>query len=102
MNWIIREAREEDREAFVSLSLELARFNRSNHDPRCTFDDFGEVLRIQEREALETFEARGENRKILLAELEGRIVGYALGKVIEAEEAADNGGGESGFWINLF
>ena len=87
----IREAREEDQERFVSLCLELARFNRHNHDLRCTFDDFQEVLSLKDDEARKTFNLRGENPKIFVAEREGRIMGYALGRIVEAEQNADNG-----------
>jgi len=91
VSYHIREAREEDRERFVFLCLELAKFNRNNHDMRCAFDDFQEVLSLKDDEARKTFNLRGGDPKIFVAEREGKIMGYALGRIVEAEPNADNG-----------
>lgn len=39
---------------------------------------------------------------IFIAELEGKPVGYALGRIFEEDEAADNGTGRMGLFDELF
>ncbi len=98
----IRKAVDGDRAAFIEFALQLSRFNRSNHDERCKYDDYTLVVEAIQKKAGETFDGRDENTLILMAEVSGEPVGYALGRIFMAEPTADNGTGRMGLFDELF
>lgn len=99
---IIREAGNADKETFVDFTLALSRFNRMNHPQECKYDDFAAVLKALKKKAEETFRLRNNNHLILLAEMNSKPVGYALGRIIEQNKTADNGTGSMGLFDELY
>lgn len=98
----IRKAEDRDREIFIEYAIKLSKFNRNNHKRESTYDDYESVINSIKRNADETFNNRNEDTLILIAELEGTPVGYALGRIFEENEAADNGTGRMGLFDELF
>ncbi|MEH7884226.1 GNAT family N-acetyltransferase [Bacillus sp. JJ1609] len=98
----IRQAVDSDRDIFIEYAVKLSNFNRKNHNSECTYDNYEDVMHSIKRNALETFNNRNEDTLILIAELEGTPVGYALGRIFEENEAADNGTGRMGLFDELF
>lgn len=98
----IRQAVDSDRDVFVDFTVKLSRFNRKNHSGECKYDDYEAVADAISRKAQETFDNRNEDTYILIAELEGKPVGYALGRIFEEDETADNGTGRMGLFDELF
>lgn len=102
METCIRRALDKDINVFTDFVLQLSRFNRSNHKTECKYDDY-ELVRDSIRErAEETFCKRNENTLILIAEVDGVPMGYALGRIYEEEKTADNGTGLVGLFDELF
>lgn len=102
MTVLIREAVAGDKNAFVEFALSLCRFNRSMHHEQCKYDDFDKVLESVRRNAEKTFAERSDDTYILVALLNDKPVGYALGSIFTQEEAADNGTGRMGLFDQLY
>lgn len=102
MEITIRQVIDSDREPFVNFTVQLSRFNRSNHDNQCKYDNHELVIDLIRNKAEETFNNRSENTLILIAELEDKPVGYALGRIFEEDKTADNGTGRMGLFDELF
>lgn len=102
MQATIRRATGSDKQAFVEFSLKLSRFNRSRHSDNCKYDDYNEILKGIEREAESAFDARNNDTSILIAELDGKLVGFAAGRIYEEDATADNGAGRMGLFDKLF
>ncbi|WP_082075335.1 GNAT family N-acetyltransferase [Desulfosporosinus sp. I2] len=68
----------------------------------CKYDDYELVLSSIRERAETTFKTRNEDTLILIAEIDGIPLGYALGKIVEQEETADNGTGKMGLFDELF
>lgn len=98
----IRQAVDSDLESFIEFTLNLARYNRSKHSNACKNDDFNHVLYTIKSKAENTFINRKKETLILIAELDKKPVGYALGRIVNQEETADNGTGKTGLFDELF
>jgi ribosomal protein S18 acetylase RimI-like enzyme len=98
----IRQAVDSDLENFIEFSLKLARYNRSKHSEACKYDDFEQVLCAVKAKAENLFKNRGNGIMILIAELDHKPVGYALGRIVHEEKTADNGTGKTGLFDELF
>lgn len=98
----IRQAVDSDLEVFIEFTLKLARYNRSNHSETCKYDDFNQVLHAIKTKAETTFSNRMNNTLVLIAELDKKQVGYALGRIIQEEATSDNGSGRTGLFDELF
>ena len=98
----IRQAVDSDKDIFIDFAVQLSKFNRNNHNSECKYDNYEFVINSVKRNAQVTFNSRNEDTSILIAELEGKSVGYALGRVIEEDETADNGTGRIGLFDELF
>lgn len=98
----IRQAVDNDKNTFINFVMRLSEFNRSNHDNVCKYDDYQAVLNALKKKAEETFNNRNEDILILIAELENKPVGYALGRIFEQDDIADNGTGLMGLFDELF
>jgi GNAT superfamily N-acetyltransferase len=98
----IRQAVDNDKESFINFTVQLSKFNRSNHDTRCKYDNYQLVIDSIRNKAKETFYNRDEHTLILVAELDNKPVGYALGRIFEEDNAADNGTGRMGLFDELF
>jgi GNAT superfamily N-acetyltransferase len=102
MNIKIRQAKVDDKSTYVDLAVKLSKFNRENHDEKCKYDDFEQVIRAIRNNAEQTFDNMNGSILILIAELEDKPVGYALGRIFQQDEAADNGTGLMGLLDELF
>lgn len=102
MQATIRNAINSDKQAYVDFSLKLSRFNRSRHSDNCKYDDYDEILKKIENEAETSFDARDNDTSILIAELAGKPVGFAVGRIYEEDETADNGSGRMGLFDKLY
>lgn len=102
MNIKIRRATDSDKNIFIDFTVKLSKFNRSNHSEECKYDDYESVLNSIRRKAEETFSNRNQNTLILIAELENKPVGYALGRIFQQDETSDNGTGLMGLLDELF
>lgn len=102
MNIKIRHAMDEDKNSFIEFAVKLSEFNRKNHKIECKYDNYDNVLVSIREKAEETFNNRDENTLILVAELDNRTVGYALGRIYEEDETADNGTGVMGLFDELY
>lgn len=102
MNVEIRRAKETDKNVFVDFALKLSQFNRRNHNERCKYDDYEMVLKAIQKRAEETFDNLNEDTLILIAAVDSQPVGYALGRIFQQDEAADNGTGVMGLFDELF
>lgn len=98
----IRKALDSDKELFIDFTVKLSKFNRNNHNNECKYDNYEIVIDSIKRKAEETFVNRNEDTYILIAELEGNPVGYALGRIFEANTTSDNGTGRMGLIDELF
>lgn len=98
----IRQATDRDKELFIDFTVKLSKFNRNNHNNECKYDNYEIVIDSIKRKAEETFVNRNEDTYILIAELEGNPVGYALGRIFEANTISDNGTGRMGLIDELF
>lgn len=98
---MIRTIAESDKQIFLELTEKLAVYNRNRHSESCRNDDFNTVLDAIKKQAEKTFTTRDESIIILIAELEQKPVGYALGKIIQQEVTADNGTGAVGLFDEL-
>ncbi|MTI71589.1 MAG: GNAT family N-acetyltransferase [Firmicutes bacterium] len=98
----IRQADESDKKVFIDYSIKLSKFNRVNHNNDSKYDDYSLVIKAIKKKAEETFKYRNENTLILIAEIENKPVGYALGRIYKEDETADNGTGEMGLLDELF
>lgn len=102
MEIVIRKALEEDRDTFVSYVEKLSRYNRSKHSDECKYDDYEAALAAIREKAEVTFLQRNEDTLILIAEINGRSAGYALGRIYEEDGTADNGTGRIGLFDELY
>jgi len=98
----IRQAVDTDKSNFIDFSIKLSRFNRNNHNNECKYDNYELVIDSIKSKAEETFISRNEDTLILIAELEGKPVGYALGRIFEEDKSTDNGAGRIGLLDELF
>lgn len=98
----IRQAVERDKNIFIDFTVKLSEFNRNNHNDESKYDDYNLVVKRIKRKATETFNSSNESTLILIAELEDRPVGYALGRIYEEDGTADNGGGRIGLFDELY
>lgn len=98
----IRQALDCDKEVYIDFAIKLNRFNRNHHDDECKYDDYQSVLNSMRCRAEKTFINRDDDSIILIAELEGRPVGYALGRIFEEDKTADNGTGRIGLFDELY
>ncbi|XMB66952.1 GNAT family N-acetyltransferase [Mycoplasmatota bacterium zrk1] len=102
MEAIVRQAVSNDRNAFVDLTVKLSKFNRCNHAYESKNDDYNLVLNSVQGKAEETFSNRNKNTLILIAEIEGKPVGYALSRIFQQYETADNGTGLMGLFDEIY
>jgi GNAT superfamily N-acetyltransferase len=102
MQIVIRKAVDSDIDIFIDFTIELSKFNRSNHNVICKYDNYEFVINSISKNAKDTFDNRNKDISIFIAELEGKPVGYALGRIFEEDEAADNGTGRMGLFDELF
>lgn len=102
MEIVIRKALDEDINVFIEFSVKLSKFNRSNHSIEYKYDDYGLVLNSIRIEAEKAFINRDENTLILIALIDRKPIGYALGKIYEAEKTAANGTGKIGLLDELY
>lgn len=102
MSLNIKQANQSDKECFIHLSLQLCKFNRSNHKNECLYDNFEAVQKKVQKKAEEIFDYRNNDILILIAELNNEPVGYALSRLFIQDETADNGTGLMGFLDELF
>lgn len=98
----IRRAVDSDKQIFINFAVRLSEYNRANHNGECKYDKYEFVLNSIQKKAQETFHNRNEQISIFIAELEGKPVGYALGRIFEEEVMADNGTGRMGLFDELF
>jgi len=98
----LRQAIDTDENIFIDFTIKLSKFNRSNHSDICKYDDYELVIDSIQKKAEETFKNRNEDTLILIAELESKPVGYALGRIFRQDETADNGTGRMGLFDELF
>lgn len=98
----IRQAVDSDKEKFIYWVVKLSNFNRTNHNNKCKYDDYKLVTNSIQIKAEEIFNNRNEDTLILIAELEEKPVGYALGTIFQEAETADNGAGRIGLFDELF
>lgn len=98
----IRQAVDADRDIFIDYAIKLSNFNRNNHNIESKYDDYELVINSITKHAQETFNIRNENTLILIAEIDGEPAGYALGRIFEESETADNGTGRMGLFDELF
>jgi ribosomal protein S18 acetylase RimI-like enzyme len=98
----IRQATDSDMKVFIEFSLKLARYNPDHHPENCKYDDFNSVLNAIKRKAEKNFTNHGNDTIILIAELENKPAGYAMGRIVHEEETADNGTGKTGLFDELF
>jgi GNAT superfamily N-acetyltransferase len=98
----IRRALDTDKSIFIDFAVKLSKFNRNNHTNECKYDNYESVIDSIKSKAEETFISRNEDTLILIAELEGKPVGYALGKIFKEDITADNGTGRMGLFDELF
>ncbi len=99
---IIRETLPDDKPVFVEMTLKLARYNREYHNQACRYDDFNKVLDAIKNKAEKTFTRQNDDVLILVAVLNNKPAGYALGRIYTEEETADNGTGRIGLFDELF
>ena len=102
MEIAIRKAVDEDVNIFVEFSVKLSRFNRRNHSIECKYDDYELVLDSIRIEAEKAFKNRNEDTLILIAEIDGKPIGYVLGKIYEEDKTAANGTGKIGLLDELY
>lgn len=98
----IRQAVNLDKNIVIDYAVKLSTFNRNNHNSECKYDDFKFVIKSIQKSAEEIFNNRDENTSIFIAELEGKPVGYVLGRIFEENETSDNGTGRIGLVDELF
>jgi GNAT superfamily N-acetyltransferase len=98
----IRQAMDSDFEIFIEFTLKLACYNRSMHFTECKYDDFNQVLSAIKSKAENTFARRENNTIILIAGLDNKPAGYALGRIVQEDATADNGTGKTGLFDELF
>ncbi len=80
------------------MSVILSRFNRDHHANACKTDDFQNVLEAVQEKAEKTFLQRSDDTLILIAEVEEKVCGYALGRIIHEEPCVENGTGRMGLF----
>lgn len=102
MEVTIRRAEESDREVFVNYTAELSRYNRANHNNQCKYDNYEFIINSIRERAYITFDNRSEDIGIFIAELAGKPIGYALGRIFVEDGTADNGTGRMGLFDELF
>ncbi|HYK72166.1 MAG TPA: GNAT family N-acetyltransferase [Pseudoneobacillus sp.] len=98
----IREAVDSDKDIFIEFAIKLSNFNRKNHSDECKYDHYELVMNSITKHAEETFNSRNDDTSILIAELEGKPVGYALGRIFVEDVKSDNGTGRMGLFDELF
>jgi ribosomal protein S18 acetylase RimI-like enzyme len=99
---IIRQANYDDKNDFIKFTVRLSEFNRSNHSENSKYDEYRKVLSAIKDKASKIFESRDENILILIVESEGKSIGYALGRIYEEDQIADNGTGQIGLFDELY
>jgi ribosomal protein S18 acetylase RimI-like enzyme len=102
MTVFIRQARENDLNDFIKLSGKLSSYNRERHDNSCKTDDFQKVSKAKMARAEKTFLQRSDDILILIAEVEEKVCGYALARIIHEEPWVDNGTGRMGLFDELY
>ena len=72
----IRQIKEQDKEAFVELSLALTKFNKQQHDKH--YPDFQEILDVRKKRVEEAFDKiiKYTSKVIIMAFDDGMPVGY--------------------------
>lgn len=98
MSVLIRPARGNDKNDFIELSVKLSRFNRKHHGDSCKTDDFQNVLEAIREKAEQTFLQGNDDILILMAEVDGNVCGYDLGRIINEEPCVENGTGRMGLF----
>ena len=99
---VLRPAEDTDEELVAGFLLELSDYNRARHSARCTTDDYSCVREAIRAGALKAFRERDEDVHVLIAEVAGLPVGYALSRVIEQKPEADNGTGRLGLLDEVY
>lgn len=102
MDAIIRHAVDSDKNVIIDYAVKLSIFNRDNHNKECKYDNFESIIKSIQIHTEEKFNNRDENTLFLIAELEGKPVGYVLGGIFEENELSDNGTGRIGLLDELF
>ena len=102
MDAIIRHAVDSDKNVIIDYAVKLSMFNRNNHNKECKYDNFELVIKSIQIRTKEKFNNRDENISFFIAELEGKPVGYVLGRILEENEISDNGTGRIGLLDELF
>jgi len=100
---IIRRSKEEDENIFTYFTTRLVKYNQINHNKICISDDNCDlVMNAIQKKAEETFNNKNEDSLILIAECDSQPVGYALGRIYNEDETADNGTGRMGLLDEIF
>ena len=102
MEAVIRHAIDSDKNVIIDYAVKLSIFNRYNHNKECKYDNFEFVIKSIQRCTEEKFNKRDENTSFFIAELEGKPVGYVLGRILQENEISDNGTGRIGLLDELF
>lgn len=102
MNLSIRSAQNEDKNRFIELSVKLSQFSRERHNNACKTDDYQNVLEAIRIRTEQTFLQRDDDMLILIAEVEAKVCGYALGRIIHEKPWVDNGTGRMGLFDELY
>lgn len=98
----IRLAEARDKIEYLKFVENLSKFNRRNHCKESTKDDYSKVLSAIKERAESRFDAKDENIRILVAECDGELVGYAVGEIYEEGLTNDNGTGRMGLFDELY
>ncbi|XMB67821.1 GNAT family N-acetyltransferase [Mycoplasmatota bacterium zrk1] len=102
MEVIVRKAVCSDKNTFVDFAVKLSKFSRDNHTDKSKNDDYNLVVKSVQKKAEETFNNRSENTMILIAELEGKTVGYTLSRIFQQVDTSDNGTGMMGLLDEIY
>lgn len=95
---LIRSVQDRDKNGFIELSVKLSLVNRNHHANVCKTDDFQNVLEAIREKAEQTFLQRNDDILILMAEVDGNVCGYDLGRIINEEPCVENGTGRMGLF----
>jgi len=98
----IRVAKDSDKNDFIEFATKLSEFNRNNHSENSKQDVYEIVQKSIRDKSAKTFDNRDDNCLIFIVESEGKSIGYALGRIYEEDQCADNGTGQIGLFDELY
>lgn len=99
---IIRKIEKRDESSFLKLVEDLSRFNREHHDEKSKRDDYDIVIAAIRKRAIKRLEFHNNTLNILVVEMNGELIGYAIGEIYEEELTSDNGTGKIGLFDELY